>query len=49
MKRTHTAPMTRKIPAISSIAGWLSPTSFRTKPPVAAATICGRQMVQWCS
>ena len=46
ISRTHTAPRTRNTPAASSMAGWLPPRRLSTRPPVAAATICGRQMVQ---
>ena len=45
-KYTQTAPSTSRIPAIISMFAWTPPTAFRTSPPRAAATICGRQMVQ---
>ena len=42
---THAAPISRYTPAISNIIGWL-PTALSTRPPVAAAMICGRQITQ---
>ena len=46
INRTHSEPTTRNPAATRNIAGWLEPTRLMTRPPVAAATICGRQMVQ---
>ena len=46
MRRTLSAPSTSRTPAVTSIFAWTPPRSLSTTPPSAAATICGRQMVQ---
>ena len=45
MVKTTTEPINTLTPATTIILLWTEPTSDNMTPPIAAATICGTQMV----